>query len=196
MSPGPSIAVVVNYAMSGDKWVGLSCAWAHGVAVGLYAFISAFGLIILFEKSVMILNVVQLLGIGILFALGIKLLTAKTETIREFDKTTSESRWRAARDGFLIAFVNPKVVLFFTALFSQFLYQGMSVGEKLGLVVVASSVDALWYSIVALLIIQTSTLDKLQRHAWILNKVFGGLLICYCIYFSEAILSKSSSDLV
>ena len=53
MSPGPSVAVVINYAMSGNKWVGIYCAWGHGIAIALYAFISAFGLLIVFEKSLL-----------------------------------------------------------------------------------------------------------------------------------------------
>ena len=134
MSPGPSVAVVINYAMSGDRWVGLWCAWGHGIAVGIYAFISAFGLLVVFEKSVLVFSIVQLVGVGILLLLGVKLLTSKTPVISADNKVLSQSRWQAARDGFLIAFVNPKALVFFTAVFSQFLYQGMSVIEKFGLV--------------------------------------------------------------
>lgn len=188
MSPGPSVAVVINYAMSGNKWVGLCCAWGHGIAIALYAFISAFGLLIVFEKSLLVFNFLQLAGIAVLLTLGIKLFNAQTSLISISDRPLSQSFWRAARDGFLVAFVNPKVMLFFTALFSQFLYQGMSVTQKLGLVFVASSVDALWYSIVAFLVIQTTTLEKLHQYSLIISKLFGGLLIFYCIYFLQAIL--------
>ena len=130
MSPGPSVAVVINYAMSGNKWVGLCCAWGHGIAIALYAFISAFGLLIVFEKSLLVFNFLQLAGIAVLLTLGIKLFNAQTPLISISDRPLSQSYWRAARDGFLVAFVNPKVMLFFTALFSQFLYQGMSVTQK------------------------------------------------------------------
>lgn len=196
MSPGPSVAVVINYAMSGDRWVGLWCAWGHGIAVGIYAFISAFGLLVVFEKSVLVFSIVQLLGLGILLLLGVKLLTSKTPVISADDRVLSQSRWQAARDGFLIAFVNPKALVFFIAVFSQFLYQGMSVIEKFGLVFIASSVDALWYTLVSLLIIQTTALEKLQKYALIINKLFGGLLIFYCIYFTQQILSKESFSLI
>jgi threonine/homoserine/homoserine lactone efflux protein len=190
MSPGPSIAVVISHAISGNRWAGLFCAWGHGLAVAGYATISAFGLIIVFEQSLLIFNFVQLAGIVVLTYLGIRLISAKAPLIASSARVSPISHWRAARDGFLVAFVNPKVMLFFAALFSQFLHQDMTSLEKIGLVLVASSVDALWYTIIAVLIVKTTILSKLQRHAGVFNKLFGSLLIFYCVYFSQIIINK------
>ena len=138
----------------------------------------------------LLFNVLQLVGIGVLLVMGIKLLTAKGTVITQHDKVISRSHWYAARDGFLIAFVNPKALVFFTAVFSQFLYQGMALIEKFGLVLVAFTADTLWYSLVVLLVIQSSWLDRFHKYAWMLDRLFGGLLIFYCIFFTQTIVSK------
>lgn len=188
MSPGPSIAVVINYTLSGGRWAGISCALGHGVAIAIYAFVSAFGLLIIFDKSIVIFNIIQLVGIVVLLILGIKLLTSQAQFISTSNKVISGSHWRAARDGFLIAFVNPKVLVFFTALFSQFLHEDMYVSEKISLGLVAAIIDMLWYSLVTVLIVHTSAVVRLQQQAWMLDRLFGCLLIVFCIYFSKAIL--------
>ena len=187
MAPGPSLAVVANYAFSDDRRAGVFCALAHAGAIGLYASISAFGLLIISNTSALILNIVQLLGIVFLILLAIKLLASNTNTISISTHARSNSRWQAARDGFLIAFVNPKAVLFFTAVFSQFLREDMHSLEKLGLVLIALIVDGLWYLVVVLMIVRTTAMVRLQQRVWVVEKLFGLVLLVVCIYFLSQI---------
>jgi threonine/homoserine/homoserine lactone efflux protein len=183
MAPGPSLGVVFNYALSVDRRVGIYCALAHAIAIAVYAAISAFGLLTIFHKSAAVFNIVQLLGILFLVLLAIKLLTGSNNPTSLSTSAHSNSRWQAARDGFLIAFVNPKVMLFFTALFSQFLREDMNYLDKLSLVLIASVVDGLWYLIVVLMITKATAMIKLQQQVWVVDKLFGVFLLLISVYF-------------
>ena len=44
MSPGPSLAIIVNHTLSQGRIAGLIAGLSHGVAVGLFAFVTASGL--------------------------------------------------------------------------------------------------------------------------------------------------------
>ncbi len=70
----------------------------------------------------------------------------------------------AVRDGFLIAFLNPKVALFFLALFSQFVSAEMAMAARVQVAATAVVIDAAWYSLVALLLARGPVLAALRRH--------------------------------
>jgi len=74
-------------------------------------------------------------------------------------------------------------MLFFTALFSQFLREDMNYLDKLSLVLIASVVDGLWYLIVVLMITKATAMIKLQQQVWVVDKLFGVFLLLISVYF-------------
>ena len=68
----------------------------------------------------------------------------------------------AARDGFLIVFLNPKIAVFFIALFSQVVGPDTGLAARLGYAATAMVIDAGWYLLVAWLFSTRSLLPKLQ----------------------------------
>jgi len=79
--------------------------------------------------------------------------------------------------GLSIAFLNPKVFVFFTALFSQLIPAKAGTGTLIGMAVVAGLVDGTWYSFVSLLV-GPMGLDKgLTRHGALLNRVAAALYL-------------------
>jgi threonine/homoserine/homoserine lactone efflux protein len=97
----------------------------------------------------------------------------------------------AARDGFLIALVNPKILIFFTALFSQFVTADSSDWEKLTLTMIAGTVDALWYMLVVLLLSHSGAMVSFQRKSWVIDKIFSLILFVMSIYFISQIIQRS-----
>ena len=90
------------------------------------------------------------------------------------DKVTAVAH---ARDGLLIVVLNPKIVVFFVAIFSQFLSASLSLSTQLGAVALAGIIDASWYGVMALIVSRRGVRDKLQRAANPLDVFFGVLLI-------------------
>ena len=179
MSPGPSLAVVLQQTLRGGRRNGLIAAVAHGLGIGLYALLCISGIAVIITTSPMLFTVLQWLGAGYLVWLGINGLRAKAngdETLVETPATSS-----AARDGFLVVFLNPKVAVFFIALFSQVIGSETSLLEKIAYAATALFIDMGWYVIVAWSFSNPRWLSRLQQNRVWLERIFGVILIALAI---------------
>lgn len=152
MSPGPSLLIILRAAASGVR-PGLAAALAHGAGVGIYAGLTALGLAVLITQSPFLFGLLQWGGAAMLLYLGWKALSAAAPgTGGKTTPTEPISTRRAALQGFGVAFFNPKVAVFFTALFSQFVSEQQAVVTKLGMAALPAGIDAVWYSVVTLVV--------------------------------------------
>ena len=187
MSPGPSLAVIVNLSLSQGRIAGLIAAVTHGLMIGLFAFSTAFGLVVIVERNPLIFNTVQIAGCVFLIWMAVKLLfiTANREIVSLV--TAQSSKWLAARDGLLIALVNPKIIIFFSALFSQFVDASSQLWEKTLLALIAGTVDVLWYMLMAVVISNSSSnetgLNAYKKYGQWLDKLFAVVLLVIAIGF-------------
>ena len=177
MSPGPSLAVVARHALRGGVGDGIVCAMAHGVGILLWALLMANGLGVLMTEQPTWFYAVQLAGAGFLLYLGIRVLLSQSSVVIPDEALPVSSKRGAGIEGFVIALSNPKIALFFAALFSQFIEPDATAFEKTLIASTAAGIDTLWYALVSMLLAQTAVLARLQRHATLLNRLFGGILI-------------------
>ncbi len=182
MSPGPSLAVVLKNTLAGGRSEGVKTAVAHGLGVGLYAFATAAGLAVLITGSPILFQVVQWLGAFFLVYLGAKALVGNTG-IAQAAQTEADftHKGHGFRVGFLAAFLNPKLALFFAALFSQFVSADAQLSEKMLMALTAAFIDAGWYLLVVLVLSQSRILGVLRHRANVLDKIFGVLLIMLAV---------------
>ena len=177
MSPGPSLAVVARHALRGGARDGIVCAMAHGVGILLWALLMANGLGVLLIQQPNWFAGVQFAGAAFLLYLGIRVLLSQSSAVVSTEAVSDSSTRGAGLEGFVIALSNPKIALFFAALFSQFIQPDATALEKTLIASTAAGIDTLWYSLVSILLAQTAVLSRLQRHAALLNRLFGGILI-------------------
>ena len=184
MSPGPSLAVIINLSVSEGRLAGTMAAISHGLMIGLFAFATATGLVAILDHQPLIFKSVQLAGCLFLLWMAIKLLFARGSNLDSYSVAVARSsKWLAARDGLLIALVNPKTIVFFSALFSQFVDVNSQLWEKMLMAIIAAGVDMLWYTIVAVIISQSTSLTALQRRTNWVNKLFAMVLLAIAIGF-------------
>ena len=180
MSPGPSLAVVLRYSISHSTKHGIVVALSHGFGVGVYALLSVLGLSSLVTGSPMIYQVLVYGGALYLFYMGYKALTANGGSfkVEQAKQQQSASLFVAARDGFAIAFLNPKLLVFFVALFSQFIDEN-SRSLTTGSIVVGTVffIDTLWYVIVAALVHKTRERFALADKSAMIDKIAGLVFI-------------------
>ena len=191
MSPGPSLAVVVNHSLSQGRIAGVCAALSHGVAIGLFAYATASGLSVAIAANPLLFDAIQILGSAFLVFLAIKLLLAPLTKDVGLVVSGPSSVWYALRDGFLIAVVNPKVLLFFTALFSQVITIEIAFGEKVALALIAGAVDALWFMLIAAALSHSRLLIRFQESSWLLDKVFSLILFTIASRFILQVLDRS-----
>lgn len=180
MTPGPSLAVVLRYSVGQSRQAGFACALAHGVGIGFYAVITMTGLGILFQTVPVFHNAVSILGALYLIWLAIKAWRA-AGSVEKFNVEgagkLSGSLMQAARDGFMIAFLNPKIALFFLALFSQFVSPEFEWGGKFLLAFTAAAIDAGWYCLVAIGLSHGAVLPWLRDHAAWIERIIAVLFV-------------------
>ena len=177
MSPGPSLAVVVQNTLSGGRLQGVITGIAHGFGIVIWAGLTAGGIGLLITQQPTLFNGMRYAGAAILVYLGIRSLRSTAGAAETLQSTNNSPSASAARDGFLIAILNPKIALFFLALFSQFVRPEAGMGEKVIMALTAGGIDALWYIIVALLLSHSAILDRLRARARFLDRLFGLILI-------------------
>jgi threonine/homoserine/homoserine lactone efflux protein len=175
MSPGPSLAVVVKNTLSANLAVGLTTAISHGLGVTLYALFTVMGIGLIIVQSPLIFSFIQYAGALFLVYLAIKALMSQGNEITiERCKNNQVNGWR---DGFLVAFLNPKLAIFFTALFSQFITTDATLAQQVIMVATVGIIDTLWYCIVALLISRGPILEKLKKHSRWVDRITGSFLL-------------------
>lgn len=183
MSPGPSLAVVLRNTLAGGRAEGVKTALAHGFGVGIYAFATAAGLAVLLAGSPWLFTVVQWLGAFFLAYLGYKSLfggqSGPGEAVQQ--ETDSSFQVNGLRSGFLTAFLNPKLAIFFAALFSQFVSVDAGLWEKTLMALTAAVIDTVWYLLVALSLSHSSVHDFLRQQTRLLNTAFGIILMFLAI---------------
>ncbi|MDD7805102.1 MAG: LysE family translocator [Endozoicomonas sp. (ex Botrylloides leachii)] len=177
MTPGPSLAVVTRHTLSGGRTQGLVTAWSHAVGVGLYALMTLLGLGLLFQKFPLLFKAISYGGAGYLFYLGIRALFSKGGAAETLTAGRKISLKKASWDGMAISLLNPKLALFFIALFSQYVSAGSGLYGQLIIIATPLFVDGLWYTLIACTLSRPSILEKLKRQAHLVDKSCGIIFI-------------------
>ncbi|MBH0081456.1 MULTISPECIES: LysE family translocator [unclassified Pseudoalteromonas] len=182
MSPGPSLAVVLKHTMSGGMKNGMLAALSHGVGVGLYAAASLLGLGTLMAQFPTVYQVLVYLGAGYLAYLGLKILLAKPNNDELQVQKSEISAVKALQDGFAIAFLNPKLAIFFLALFSQFIDpQNLTLSIGIIMCLTVFVIDTGWYLLVAVLTeVSKNRFGFTKQNPW-LDKILGVVFIALAI---------------
>ncbi|SKA51636.1 LysE family translocator [Photobacterium toruni] len=177
MSPGPSLAVVAKHSLSSGRWHGVVAAWAHACGVGFYALLTLLGLAVVLHQSPLLFTSVSYAGAGYLAYLGINALRSRGGVAAKLAQSKSTTLLEAARDGVMISLFNPKLALFFLALFSQFVEVGNETSSKAILIITPLLVDGLWYTLIACILSYSRVLTVLRTKAQLIDRLSGGVLL-------------------
>ena len=174
VSPGPSLAVVLRNTFLGGRARGVACSIGHGLGFGLYAFVVISLLTVLMESYLGLYSMLQLAGAAFLAFMGVMMFRHQEGT---FDDEGEPGERQGFVEGFLTAFLNPKILAFHLAVLSQFLPAGMTLLDKLEVCAVATVIDGGWYIIVAVIIAGTPLLEKMRQQEQVVSRAIGALLI-------------------
>ena len=176
ISPGPSMLLVINNALK-SKLNGFMSAIGHGLAIGLYALFSVIGLELLTHNYYNIFIILKILSIIFLFYIGMTSITKnKKENLLVKDNNVKNYRI-AFLEGFTIAILNPKIFIFFTAIYSQFLSLDNNTVLNFTLVSTAMIVDMIWYIILTILVTVLGFKNFFYRRIFLIRKIVGLLFI-------------------
>jgi threonine/homoserine/homoserine lactone efflux protein len=177
MTPGPSFAIVLKHTISYGRVHGVITGVAHGLGVTIYAIFAVMGIAILIKETPWLFNVIQYTGAIFLLWLAYKAFTS-TPSFSQIKTTNNKiSLSKSAVEGFMVAFLNPKLAIFFVALFSQFVNSDATRLHNTMLVVTVGAIDTFWYSLIALLLSQDRFIEKLRKNIYWVEKATGVALV-------------------
>ncbi len=166
MSPGPSLAVILQNRVQRGLSDALVASWTHAAGIFFWALAACTTLGTIFHRIPSVKTSLTLAGAGFLIYMALKSWGSHGN-----DHSAQNSRLPAAwLSGLSISILNPKIFVFFTALFSQVIPEGASVDIILGMAVVAGVVDGTWYSFVSFLVGHIGLEERLGRHSLLLNR--------------------------
>ncbi|MDA1075975.1 MAG: LysE family translocator [Proteobacteria bacterium] len=174
MSPGPSLAVVIRNTLHGGRLNGVICSIGHGLGFGVYALAAILGLATLMREAPSVFAFAQLLGGCLLLYLAFKTATAGPVEINLTDQTKSSSSFI---EGVLMAILNPKIALFFLAVFSAVLTQDLRPQTQYLLALTGWAIDTGWYALVAITLSTGPAVRFMTDKARLINPIMA-LLFC------------------
>ena len=181
MSPGPSLAVVIRNSLTYNRIAGISCAVGHGLGMSLYASFVIIGLGIILQTYLNLFFIIQIIGSIFLASLGLLFIIKSNTKIETKETNNNIVNANSFLQGFLIAIFNPKILIWFTAIYSHFIRVEADFFEKTILVSTASIIDALWYSLVAILVTGFNFKNFIEKNNSKIQKLMGMLLIIISI---------------
>ena len=174
MSPGPSMALIIRNSIKYGRLSGILSSVGHAIGIGIYAGVSVAGLQIILINNIFLFNTIQFCGSVFLLVLGILFLRDTGQKLSIQDKQKSVNSFM---QGFAISILNPKILIWFAAIFSQFIEISSTNFIKLTMVLIASSIDGLWYIILTIIVTGFGLKQFLENNTKIIQNISGFVLI-------------------
>lgn len=147
LTPGPGTAMILRVAARDGRRAAMSAVLGNSAGVLTWGALSALGVSSLILASQIAYDALRIAGAGVLVILGLRSLLRRRP---EADAGTVPGRAGGWRRGLLTSMSNPKLAVFFVALFPQFLRPGAPVlPYALAMAGVIVALDIAWFSTLA-----------------------------------------------
>ncbi len=155
--PGPSVIFVVGRALAYGRGVALASVAGNSLGLLVIVVLVAFGLGVVVEESIVVFQVLKLVGAAYLVYLGVEAVRRRREFLggdptdvpQSFARQAMDWR-RAIRQGFVVGVTNPKAYMILAAVLPQFVDRSTGHAQAqlllLGLLAFAIGMvsDSLW----------------------------------------------------
>ena len=186
MSPGPSMALIIRNSIKYGRISGILFSLGHAIGIGIYATVSILGLQFILINNLFLFNAIQFCGSVFLLILGMLFLR---DTAHNLSLENEQKNVNSFMQGFAISILNPKILIWFAAIFSQFIEISSTNFVKLAMVLIASSIDGLWYIILTIVVTGFGLKQFLEHNTNIIQKISGVVLISISIIILHKTLS-------
>lgn len=185
-TPGPSLLVIVYINNREGMISGIIASIAHGIGFFIYALISIYAISFINKNLPTITPILQLIGALFLIFISYKMIIFKSsQNIFQNNLQLSKKYSGSFLLGLTTSIINPKILIFLTSVFSQFINDEFSNYTKIGIGLLAGVIDAVWYILVS----YSVNLKKLRDYIILKQKlvyfIFGIILISISIYLAH-----------
>ena len=174
ISPGPDFAVVTRLSIISGRRTGLWAAAGVATAIGVYVLICAFGLSLVLAALPGLSRALSVAGALYLAWLGLQCLRSQGKLP---EAQTHGRGGKAFVTGFLTNLLNPKAMLYFSAILSQSLTPDLGGADVALLWSLLVAESWLWFALVAFLFSSQRVLDWLRGRLQWFERAVGVLLL-------------------
>ena len=179
-SPGPSVLLCITKSVTQGFEFAIYTAFGSLFAIIGIMTLSFTGLGLLISSSDLVFTIVKYSGALYLFYLGYKTFTSKTESYH-FEKNeniSKKDKLSSFVSGFTVGASNPKAIIFFTALFPQFIDANSPLFLQYIIFVSTFSVlEVSWLLFYSYLGYRSSSWFLQKGRAKFFNKITGGVFM-------------------
>src|SRR3954454_3552751 len=177
LTPGAATALVVRSAATGGQRRALATTVGNSVGVLAWGCFAAMGIAAVVATSAEAFTAFKLVGAVVLVVLGLQSLRGhRADPARP--PRPGRVLGAPLRDGLVTSFANPKLAVFFIALFPQFVPDGAPVlPVTLGMALLLIAIDLVYFSVLALVVSRARHAVVGSRLARRLERLTGAVMI-------------------
>ena len=178
VSPGPSFVLVARTAVSSSRSEGVATALGMGAGGVVFAVAALFGLQGLLLAVPSVYLALKVLGGLYLAYLGVRIWRSAKERLPVVslgrERTT---KLESLARGFTTQVSNPKTAIVYASVFAAFMPATQSLRFDVALVALVFTIEAAWYTVVALALSSERPRVAYLRHKAWLDRTAGGVMV-------------------
>lgn len=185
ISPGPSLALIISNTITRGSIHGIFTSIGHAAGIGLWSLLTVIGIAEVITDKPEIMLLLRFFGSGLLVYLGLQMILHKQDAQSEDSGTPEPSRRPLLRDsmeGLLMSLLNPKIALFFIAIFSHFVHTEWTWAQTSLVATSAAVIDASWYIAVSITVGIPGSISFLRAKRMVAGRVSGSILVLMGLY--------------
>jgi homoserine/homoserine lactone efflux protein len=178
-SPGPAVLMAISNSVASGPRRALICSLGDALGLFVVSATAMLGMGVVLATSASAFTALKIAGAAYLIYLAIKQWRNRASAFcGERGSPTANAGWRLFAQGISVALTNPKGILFFSALFPQFLTTDAPLVEQFIVLTATFSICALLsHTFYALLAHSLRKQFASRARARLFNRVSGGLFV-------------------
>jgi RhtB (resistance to homoserine/threonine) family protein len=177
-SPGADFAVVLRNTLRSGKSIGLYTAFGVGLGILVHVAYTLLGVAFLLARSEFLFGLIKWAGAAYLLWLAYLSFQSRKQSAHQIKQTKGiqQTGFQAIKQGFIVNVLNPKVTLFFVALFTNIVSPDTPLLIQIGYGLWLSLYTMIWFSIVAWGFSRSIVLSWYQEHGHFIDWAMGIML--------------------
>jgi len=183
MSPGPDFAIILRQSISFGRKTAILTSFGIGAGIAVHVGYTLLGIGLLISQSPTLMMVAKLIGAAYISYLGVNLLRSQPSSADNNIRIDNNPKHqtKAFMVGFMTNVFNPKVTLFFLAIFTTVVSANtpIFVQSFYGLWIIVTSIA--WFSLVSFLFSKPVVRQKFLKNGHWFERVMGVILLIFAI---------------
>jgi threonine/homoserine/homoserine lactone efflux protein len=178
LTPGPATALVVRSAAVHGRREALLVTLGNSTGILMWALASVLGISALVAASETAFVVLKVVGAAVLIVLGVQAIRGRGGDDEQPEPDLARAARTSFGHGLMTSFANPKLAVFFIALFPQFVPSGASVlPTTLAMALLLIAVDLVYFTLLAFVVARAKHAVVGSRLARRIERLTGVVMI-------------------